>query len=63
MNLGITKNIKKGKILGEGYFIYLYIYIYIYIFFFLGGVQPKKLPLQGGPCEKNWQAEGGSCNF
>ena len=41
-----------------------YVYIYIYIFFFFGGGgHPKKLPLQGGPCEKNWRAERGSCNF
>ena len=51
----LTENIKKGKILGNGYY-----YCYIYIFFFFGGGESsEKTTASRGPCEKNWQLKGG----
>ena len=61
MNYGITENIKKGKILGEGFFYY----IYIYIFSFFAGGSSKKLPLQegGGHVKKIGKVGGGVMQF
>ena len=36
----------------------------VFFFFFLGGgVNQKNYRFKGGPCEKNWQAEGGHAIF